>query len=302
MKKKVAPRDDRLTRLRAKLQEVDTGGGASGYMTLEEGRNIIRILPEVKEMEYFFQTVGRHYMPNKKNFYCSHFTSEGELECPICELVNELYRAGDKASKALAGQIRVRKQYWMNVIDRSNEARGPLIFTPGVTIFNSIVAMVSDPDWGDITDVDEGVDLIITRTGKKLDTSYEVMGKRSPSPLSRDPDQVASWLEDAKDLSPMDVSDNPEEDKKLSEGHAVYMLPYDRVVREAGLENDAFLAEDKEEEEDLLDDDLPFDEDEDEDEDDDDGEDDVGVAPARTPRKELVRRRAERRRSSSQRR
>ena len=297
MKRKALPRDDRLARMRAKLQEVDTGSGTHGFMTLDEGRNIVRILPEVHSMDFFFQTVGRHYMPNKKNFYCSNFTSEGELTCPICELVSQLYKAGDKSSRALAGQIRVRKQYWMNVIDRSNESRGPLMLTPGVTIFNSIVAMISDPDWGDITDVDEGIDLIITRTGKGLDTSYEVMGKRNPSPLSKDPKQVTEWLSEAKDLSPVEVGDDPEKDRELAEGHAVYMLPYDRVAREAGLEDDSFLYEDEEEEEDFVGDDkVPFDDEDDEDEDDEEDE------PVRTPRKELTRRRAERRRTPAQRR
>ena len=241
MAKQKVSRADRLSALRDKMKSVKMGGTA-GFFTPKEGRSIIRIMPEVGEMEFFFQEVGRHYMPDKKIFYCPSFTSCGELECPVCEIVQELYKSGDEASKALIGQIRVRRQYWMNVIDRDAEDRGPLIYTPGVMVFGAIKNVINDPDYGDIMDEDDGVDVVVTREGKGLETSYEVLMRRKAAPLSDDPDQIDEWMDAAKDLSWVEVSENPEEDEKLSEGHSVFLLPYDRLVIEAGLDEEGFLS------------------------------------------------------------
>lgn len=120
----------------------------------------------------------------------------------------------------------------MNVIPRDKEADGPAIYTPGPMVFQQIVAIINDPDYGDIFDEDEGLDLTITRKGKDMQTEYNVIPKRKSTPLHADPDKIEEWYDKAADLSYIELSENPEEDKKLSEGHAVYLLPYDRIVCE----------------------------------------------------------------------
>lgn len=242
---------DRLAALRDKLKNTDTGG-SSGFMRLNQGRNVVRVLPEVGDMEFFFQCVGTHEFPDKSRVYCPAFTSEGELDCPICEMVQELYKSVDKASKALADQLRVRRKFWMNVINRDDEDRGPLILTAGVTIFNPISNIVSDPDYGDVTDIEDGVDIIIKREGEGLNTKYDVIARRHDSPLSSDSDQAQRWLDVARDLSYVEVSDDPHEDMELSDGHAVYVLPYDRIAQEFDLDcvhtyNDESVDDDSEE-------------------------------------------------------
>jgi hypothetical protein len=55
----------------------------------------------------------------------------------------------------------------------------------------------------------------------------------------------------AQDLSWVEVDDDPEQDKDLAEGHAVYLLPYDRIVDENELGGEVEdLLEDMEDEED----------------------------------------------------
>ena len=235
---------DRLAALRAKMDKQDIG--TSGFLRLEEGRNQVRILPEVGEMEWFFQPVGTHHFPDNTRVYCPAFTSEGELECPVCEFVQELYDAGDKASKALAGNIRVRRRFWMNVIGRANEGAGPLILTAGVTIFGAIKQIIADPDYGVIYDVEDGVDIKIIREGQGLQTEYEVIAARYDSPLSEDEGQIDEWMSSAKDLSYVELSDDPSEDSELKAGHAVWVLPYDRISEELDLDD---VLEDVEEEE-----------------------------------------------------
>jgi hypothetical protein len=226
-------------------------------------------------MEFFWQPVGKHNFPpdGKKAVYCPNITSEGEMECPVCEIVDGFWKAGDKASKKMAGELKARKSFWMNVIDRSDEEKGPQIFTPGVIIFGSLISIFNDPDYGDFTDVDEGFDISIERTGTGRETEYEVRPKPRKSPLHADSDKIDELLEKAKDLSVVEVSDDPEEDKELSEGHALYLLPYDRIVREFDLDDPEAIGTD-------IEDDV------------DEDEEDEDEPPAK---KEIARRRVARR-------
>lgn len=298
MAKKGSNRQDRLAALRAKLQQVDTGGGRGGFWKPKEGRSLIRILPEVGEMEFFFQTVGVHYLPNRQRVYCPRFTSHADLDpplpCPFCEIVGELYNAGDDASKALAGKISRSKQYWMNIIVRDQEDLGPQIFTPGAMIMGKITALVNDPDYGDIYDVQSGVDITILREGTtRHNTNYDALARRESSPLHDDPDVVDDWLDRAADLSWVEVSMDPAEDRELSKGHAVYVLPYDRIVEEFDLEaiveqgmedlDEEFSDED--EEEDFQEEDDEFEEEEDDEEEEDEVRREVKVRRARRSRR-----------------
>lgn len=298
--KKGLSREDKLAKIRERLQHVDLGGG-KGFWSPKQGRNVIRILPPVKTMEYFFQEVGRHNLSpdGKKKVYCPSFTSGGELECPVCEIVKELRDAGDKGSDDMAKQLSIRKMYWMNIINRDDQNAGPLIYTPGVTVFGDIVSLVQDPDYGDIYDVDEGIDIIIERKGSGMQTEYSVKPRREATVLCEDSDLCEKWLEAASDLSYVEVSDDPEEDKTISKGHAVFLLPYDRIVKDFNLDNIDEVVEDEDEvEEEVVPKKSPTKKqrtvviEEEEDEDDEEEEEEDETPPAK---REVSRRQARRR-------
>lgn len=277
MPKPIAPtkmtRAERLAKMQAKLKNVDLGGGGAGFWSPKEGKSIIRILPEIGkeemsfvmvdpetgkeaefvveprgEMEFFFQPVGKHSFPpdGKKHCYCPKFTSEGELDCPVCDLTGDLWK-GDKASKALAKELGLRKSFWMNIIVRGDDKAGPKIFTPGVKIFTAIQSIISDPDYGDITDLADGLDITVERSGTGFETEYNVTPRRKSGPVSEDPNLILEWMAKAKDLSFVEVSDDPEEDKELAGEHALWVMPYERISRDMELDGD-LLGEDEPEE------------------------------------------------------
>lgn len=232
--------NDKLAKLREKIQNTDTGGSGIGFWNPPQGSTTIRILPEVGEMPYFYQEVGRHYLPDKTQVTCPRFTTEGELECPICDLVKQLYR-GTTADKELAKELRVSKSYHMNIVVRkpedklSDTAEGPFVYTPGVTIFNFISSIIMNPDYGDITDDEEGFDLTITREGEKLETKYNVVARRLPSPVHQNDDEFNRIFEEAVDLSPAILSEDPSEDNELSQGRIILVKPYNRIIDDYGL-------------------------------------------------------------------
>jgi hypothetical protein len=139
----------------------------------------------------------------------------------------------------------------MNIIVRGKvqngqkieEDSGPFIFTPGIKVMQAIATLISDPDYGDVMDVNEGRDITLKRVGEGLKTEYSVVPRANPSPLSKNPDVAEKWLAEARDLSYVELSEDPDDDKAISDGHAVWLLPASRIISEFGLDSEAPLAD-----------------------------------------------------------
>lgn len=239
----------RLEKIKEKLKTTDLGGGGTDFWKPKPGANIIRIFPEVGEMEVFWQDIGQHFVKqgsNWKTWVCPNYVAEEP--CPICEFVKELYASGDPDDKELASNLRVSKSFSMNVLDRKEPEKGPQIFNAGVMIFRQLVAMINDPEYsyededGEeyllLTDPDEGLDIKITREGSGRQTKYIVSARRKLSPLADDYDKIDELLDQAVDLTPVWLSDNASEDSshyKDGQGKQVAVwgiAPYERIQAE----------------------------------------------------------------------
>lgn len=220
---------DKYKKLLEKVNSLNLGGG--GWFKPPQGTSVIRVLPPVGTMDYFFVEVGQHYMDDSKAkpFYCPAICSEGQLPCPICEVNEELYKAGEKDA---AAKFRAGRSFLMNVVDRAHTDQGVLLYGPGTTIFGFMTSAIQDPDYGDITDANEGYDFKLERTGEgKEGTKYSGRPVKRSTPLGT-PEQMDEWLSAAKDLRTY-------VDEQL--------LPYDELAKKSGV--DVFFAETDEEEE-----------------------------------------------------
>lgn len=214
-KKPQRQRGTNLDALLGKLDSLEKSGGLGSdqlnFWRPKPGRHTIRILPPVGDMEYFFYLVGRHYI-DKKPYNCPRVTDMLGDECPICERASELLKRTSKADIAAGKDMLPRKQYWMNILVRKSgkttDFEGPFIYTPGVTVFDDITALVRDPDYGDlVTDPMEGIDIRLEREGTgRTDTSYSLYPGRYEGPANPDYDgdeeAMWEWLEgNVSDLS-----------------------------------------------------------------------------------------------------
>lgn len=95
---------------------------------------------------------------------------------PVAELPDEVY-GGDKGE-------RPQFAYVCNVIDRSDGLVKLLDLKK--TIYDKIVSMVKDPDWGNPADPIKGYDITITKNpGKQaINTTYDVLGSPNKIPLT----------------------------------------------------------------------------------------------------------------------
>lgn len=129
--------------------------------------------------------------------------NDGERS-PLTEVYDELMSTGKESDKELARQYRPRKFYIVKLIDRDNEEDGPKFWRFKDNYKQEGILDKIIPIWkakGDITDANEGRDLIIelakAKTPKGIEyTVVQTVMYDDPCPISAEADQQKEWVED----------------------------------------------------------------------------------------------------------
>lgn len=170
----------------------------------KSGQKTVRILPTpdgsspFKEVWYHeVQIDGKWtklYDPGK---------NDGERS-PLTEVYEELISTGKESDKKLASQYRPRKFYIVKLIDRENEDHGPKFWRFKDNYKQEGILDKIIPIWrakGDITDANEGRDLIVELSKSKTPSGIEYTVVQTvmyddPCKISDDESQQKEWVED----------------------------------------------------------------------------------------------------------
>jgi len=237
---KKSERSDRMKLIAERLAKANIGGGRSWKP--RPGDNFIRIMEAVGDMGIFWVNVGQHWLTSQQPYTCPNYTL-GE-KCPICELVAELFSDGSEESKKIARRIKMNQRYVMNVISRGYEAAGPQIYYAPPTVFAFIEVLMKDPQYTDfdqglfVFDTMEGRDINVKRVGTdRNSTRYTVVPAARDTALAADQATIDQWFEQALDLTPVLLSEDPSEDTSFTHdefGGLVYPIsvePYARLEK-----------------------------------------------------------------------
>lgn len=185
---------------KAKLERQ--GGNNLAFDKLSNGKNVRRILWPKGDKDLCYSEGYIHFGlgdDGKTSMVCRK-TNDSKARCPICEYISQLQMSKDKNDKKLADTIKPRKRVYLNVIDRDTDSGNDelKVLPVGLTIQKQIIAILCDPDYGDITDPVEGRDVTIKRTGQGLNTEYSVLPKPNSSPASTilTPEQIEEQMAD----------------------------------------------------------------------------------------------------------
>lgn len=221
-------------------------GNAGKAIKPNEGRNTYRILAP-KNVSWtgpngeFWADLGVHWIKAEENAKPAVVIGDCDTVYQQPSVINTaiemaINSAMDEESKKLYESWKARKSVLLNVIDRSSGSEEILELTPST--WGKVLELIAlHLDFGqDITDPENGVDIIITRTGKGLNTNYDVAvapGKSQPVT----PEQLAR----AKDLQEFIRSNyfRGEEQKALN---AIQQFAGISVPRLAGPANAGALA------------------------------------------------------------
>ena len=155
-----------LTKIRARLDHVKSNGKAGGsFWRPQDGQQVIRIVPTSDGdpfKDYWF-----HYNlgPEQRGGLLCPKKNHGD-DCPICDFKDQLWKeynsTQDTDTLKLAKDMTPRQRFFSPVMVRGEEPDGIRIWGYGKEAYTSLLNLVLNPEYGDITDVDAGTDLTLT--------------------------------------------------------------------------------------------------------------------------------------------
>lgn len=205
-----------MRRKLASLKGDDPDRKTSVFFKPDEGDTTIRIVTPtdgdpLKEV-HFHYNVGDHrggVVCPKRNF--------GE-RCPICDFASTLWKEGvatnDEESKKLAKSLFVRQRYFSPVLIRGREDEGIKVYGYGKKAYELLLGYILDPEYGDITDAQEGTDITLTYTKPTKPGAYpqtNLKMRRNTSTLLPDTEAIPALLDRMPDIDSLFERLSPEQ-------------------------------------------------------------------------------------------
>lgn len=169
-------------------------GGSGKTIKPKDGRNTYRILAPTSAQAPWVPASGQYWADLGVHWIKADINGKPLVVVGDCDTVYQqpsplntaiemaVSSAMDEDSKKLYEDWKASKSVLLNVLDRSmGEDPQVLELTP--TTFGKVLDLVNiyDDAGQDITDPTSGVDIIITKTGKGLNTKYDVTVNPAPS-------------------------------------------------------------------------------------------------------------------------
>ena len=201
-----------LAKMRAKYQKLRSKGGGNKdiFWRPQDGEQTIRILPTPDGdpfKEYWF-----HYNLGKNPGFLSPKKNFGESD-PLDSFIRNLFDEGSEDSIKMAKNLMARQRFFSPVIVRGEEDKGVRLWGYGKTVYETLLGLVLNPDYGDITDPTEGTDLTLVY-GKPPGAQFpqtKLQPRRKTSPILTDSTQMSEVLETEIDWDGIFTKKSPDE-------------------------------------------------------------------------------------------
>ena len=186
-----------LDAIRGKLNKLqNTNSKQAGLWKPTPGKHTVRILPYKFDPENPFIELYFHYNINNKSYLSP--ISFGRPD-PSVEFAEKLKRMGNKDDYNTGRKMEPKLRTYVPVLVRGEESEGVRFWGFGKTVYQDILGYISDPDYGDITDPEEGRDIVVDIvSAEDSGTSYPVTTirvKPKESPLAQSHLDAKKYLE-----------------------------------------------------------------------------------------------------------
>lgn len=182
-----------LSKVRARLNSLqNTSSKQKNLWKPEPGKTIIRIVPYKFAKDnwpfielYFHYNIGTS--GNKKSYLSP--ISFGRKD-PIMEFSEQLKETGDKEDWKLGKKLEPKLRTFCPIIIRGKEAEGVKFWGFGKEVYQELLGLINDDDWGDITDGMSGNDITVTfQTAEEAGRQYAkttIKPKPNKTPMTED--------------------------------------------------------------------------------------------------------------------
>ena len=151
-----------LDAIRKKLNNLQSQTGKQNNLWKPEpGKQTIRIVPYQYDKDNPFRELFFHYNLGKK-IYLSPVTF-GKAD-PVVEFCEKLKATGNKEDWQMARKMEPKMRCYAPVIVRGQESEGVKFWGFGKQVYQELLSIIADPDYGDITDLMNGRDVTVEFT------------------------------------------------------------------------------------------------------------------------------------------
>ena len=194
-----------LDSIKAKLQQMQQtnngGNKASEHIWKPAvGKTQVRIVPYAFDKNNPFQEMYFHYEIGKRTMVSP--SSFGRPD-PIVEFAEKLKKSGDKDDWKLGKKIEPKFRVYAPVIVRGLEHEGVKFWSFGKQIYTELLSIISDPDYGDVTDLMNGRDITVEYIAAEKEGAFPtttVRVKPNQSPATTDKEIAEKIVNGQKDL------------------------------------------------------------------------------------------------------
>ncbi len=192
-----------LNAIKNRLNQLQTTNNrTSNLWKPQPGSQVVRIVPYKFNADNPFIELYFHYDLGGKNYLSP--ISFGRPD-PIEEFAQKLKSTGSKDDYRLGRKIEAKMRTFAPVIVRGEENQGVKFWGFGKTVYQELLSIIAEPDYGDITDSVNGRDVAVEfktaeETGKSF-PSTSIRVKPNQTPITEDASVLESINESQKNIT-----------------------------------------------------------------------------------------------------
>jgi hypothetical protein len=179
-----------LNAIKKRLNQLQTTNTrTSSLWKPQPGKTQIRIVPYAFNKDNPFIELFFHYNLNNRSYLSP--ISFGRPD-PIEEFAQKLRGSGSKEDYQLSRKLEAKMRTFAPVVVRGEEKQGVKFWGFGKTVYQELLSIIADPDYGDITDPVNGRDVVVEfisaeETGASFPKT-NIRVKPNQTPISDDPE------------------------------------------------------------------------------------------------------------------
>ena len=192
-----------LNAIKNRLSQLQTTNTrTSNLWKPSPGTQVVRIVPYKHNKDNPFIELYFHYDLGGKNYLSP--VSFGRPD-PIEEFAQKLKSTGSKDDYRLGRKVEAKMRTFAPVVVRGEESQGVRFWGFGKTVYQELLSIIADPDYGDITDAVSGRDIGVEfktaeETGKNF-PSTSIRVKPNQTPITEDAAVLESITESQKNIT-----------------------------------------------------------------------------------------------------
>ena len=188
--------------VRKRLNQLQTSSTrTTNLWKPQPGKTQIRILPYKLNSDTPFIELFFHYDLGGKSYLSP--ISFGRPD-PIEEFAEKLKSSGNREDWRLGKKLEAKLRTFAPVVVRGEENQGSKFWGFGKTVYQELLSIIADPDYGDISDPINGRDISVEfKTAEETGASFpktSIRVKPNQTPITEDKAVLTTLLDEQKDI------------------------------------------------------------------------------------------------------